>query len=336
MKHTRIYRIAALLLAALMLTLALVSCANPLKPTEDDLRVVATCEGYEVCYDEFRYIVLAFRDEYTARYGDDVFTDSTKAAAYLPALRADVENAMKINAAIFSLCADFGISPEDEDIANEVDAQVESAIESAGGKKEYADLLASAYMTDHFVRSTLAADLCESALCRSLVSLELVISNELDFMEYALDDRNMCATYHIFIGNDEGENVEQNRARAEEVLTMIENGTKLTDLIGSAYNEDNFPPSSPYHFMKTEYDEAYERAAFALEIGEVSGVVETDDGFYVIERQPIKESYVVANLTELFQRYQYIQVETLLADHREALTLTWSDFGAGLDLLALQ
>jgi hypothetical protein len=32
----------------------------------------------------------------------------------------------------------------------------------------------------------------------------------------------------------------------------------------------------------------------------------------------------------------YGTVETLLADHREALTLTWSDFGAGLDLLTLQ
>ena len=88
--------------------------------------------------------------------------------------------------------------------------------------------------------------------------------------------------------------------------------------------------------MKTEYDEAYEKAAFALDVGEVSDVIETEDGFYIIERQPLSESYIVGNLTELFQRYQFIQVETLIADHRATLTVEWTDFGKTLSLLDIE
>lgn len=336
MKHTRRSRFLVLCMALMLLCTALISCSDPLAPSEDDLRVVATCGDYDICYDEFRYITLAFRDEYTARYGDDIWTDPSKAAEYLPALKADVEDAMKINASILATCAEFGISPDDSDIQDSVDQQIELAIEEAGGKDTYLEYLASTYMTNNFVRYTLTTDLCESALAQTLLMSELIITNELDFLDYAMNDRNMCATYHIFIGNDEGDDIEQNRKRANEVRDMITSGTKLTSLIGSVYNEDVYAQGSPYHFMKTEYDEAYENTAFALEIGEVSDVVETEDGFYIIERQPLSESYVVGNLTELFQRYQFIQVETLIADRRAELTLGWTDFGKTLSLLDIE
>ena len=88
--------------------------------------------------------------------------------------------------------------------------------------------------------------------------------------------------------------------------------------------------------MRGEYALAYEQAAFALAVGEVSDVVESEDGFYIIERRPISESYVMNNLLELMQRYQYAEVETLLAEHREKLSFEWTDFGRSLDLLTMQ
>lgn len=337
MKHTALCRIVLLLLALVLMcgTFTACSASRPIKSTEQELKVVATCAGYDILYDELRYITLAYRDEYTAKYGADTWTDETKISTYLPQLTEEIIEALKINAAILSVCAEFGISAEDQDILTAVQTEMDEMIEMLGGRSAYKQMLEEMYMTDRFVRYTLATDLCESALNKTLSEAELIIANELDFMDYAMQDTNMCATYHIFIGNDEGDSIEENRATAEEVHAMLTSGTDIKQLIGSKYNEDVTAPSTPYYFMKTEYDERYESAAFALEIGEISEVVETDDGFYIIVRQPLSESYIAANLTELFQRYQYAQVESILADERAALTVEWTDYGRSLDLVSL-
>ena len=330
-------RLAAtlLILAACLGTLTGCSAARPIRSTAGELTPVATCGGYDVLYDELRYITLAYRDEYTAKYGEDTWTNATKAAEHLPALTEDVVEALKINAAILSVCAEFGISPDAKDIEDAVQSEMDSMVEALGGRRAYRRMLQEMYMTDRFVRYTLTTDLCESALSKTLAEAELIISSELDFMEYAMDDENVCATYHVFVSNDEGDDIEQNRATAAEVLDMLKSGTDIKSLIGSKYNEDVYAPSTPYYFMKTEYDEAYEAAAFALDIGGISDVVETEDGFYVIVRQPLSESYIAANLTELLQRYQYAQVESLLSERRADLTVEWTDAGRALDLVTL-
>ena len=88
--------------------------------------------------------------------------------------------------------------------------------------------------------------------------------------------------------------------------------------------------------MKGEYELAYEQAAFALEIGEISEVIEGENGFYVIVRQPLKESQLVANITELYQRYQYIEVEALVSERRDAMVLEWTELGKSIDLVQMK
>ena len=335
--HTRAARIAACLLTLLMLASLLASCgsARPVSPTKQESVVVAHCAGYDVCYDELRYVTLSFKDDLAARYGKDIWADADKAAAHLPELTEKVTEALKISPAILDVGRDFGIEIN-KDIEDAVQSEMKSMIDQIGNRKTYLQMIDELYMTDRFVRYNIATDLCESQLVQALVTAGLIIDNEADFLVYAMDDEVMCATYQIFIQNDEGDDIEQNRALAEEVLDKIHSGTALTSLIGSIYNEDVYAPAKPYHFMKAEYDEAYEQAAFALAIGEVSDIIETEDGFYIIERQPLDAAYITTNLVELFQRYQYAEVEGLLREHRTALTVEWTDEGRAIDLLAIE
>lgn len=339
---SRLYRATAGLLALLMLTVLMVSCSSvvskPIEPSEQDIKVVAVCEGYDVYYEEFRYVALSFRDQFVSRYGKDVWTDPEKIAKYLPMLQQKITESLTVNYAILSLCENYNIDYEDKNIQEAVQETIDETVTEMGGRDNYIQMLEEMYMTDHFVRFTLATDLCETELVYVLKDLGLVYGNEKDFLAYALDDENMCATYHVFIGNDAGEDIEENRKKAQEVAAKVHSGTDIKQLIGSSVNDDIGASGIPYHFMHNEYDKPYEEAAFALEIGECSGVVECDNGFYVIQRQPLSESYIANNVTTLWQRYQYAEVEALIDEQQSRLVVEWNDYGKQLleDLLNLK
>ena len=332
-------RALCLLICVALLALSLMSCSStskPVKPSEQDLKVVATCEGIDIYYEELRYVTMVYKEDLAYRYGDNIWEDATLTEQYLPKLMEKVTEALKINCAIVAMAKTFQIDVNEQAIQDEVQTRIDETVAAIGKRRDYIDMLESLYMTDHFVRYSLATDICEREMVYAMMDLDLIIESEKDFLPYALDDENYCATYHIFIGNDAGDSVDVNRQLAEQVHTMMVEGKKIEDLIGSKYNEDTSEGKVPYHFTRGEMDIAYEEAAFALAIGEFSGVVECDEGFYIISRQPLDEAYVTANVTKLLQSYQYAQVETLLTDYRREIEVSWTDYGKSVDLVAMK
>lgn len=338
-QHSTALRAISLALSLLLLVTLMVSCSHsskPIKPSEQDLRVVAKCGGYDVYYEELRYVTLSYRDQMASNYGKDIWTDEDKIAVYLPMLQEKISKSLTVNYAILALCAEVNISMEEKAIQESVQQMIDQTVAEVGGRNNYIDLLEQMYMTDHFVRFTLATDMCETELAYVMMDLEQIIDNEKDFLPWALDDDNFCATFHLYIANDAGESIEDNRKKAETALKMLEEGKPIRDMIASVYNEDVYETGTPYHFTRGEYEEIYEETAFALEIGERSGIIEAEGGFYIIERQPLSEAYITKNLTELLKRYQYAQVELLISERRRELTLDWTEYGASLDLLKMK
>lgn len=333
--HAGLVRTLVLLISLALLLCACSSQSKPIKGTELEMTVVGQCEGYDIYYEELRYLTLSYRDIMENYYGEGIWDDPTTAQQYLPELTDYVMNNLTANYAVLSHCETFSIDINHEAIQEAVQQSVDEMVKEMGGRKQYIEALKSMYLTDHLVRFTVGTDYCQNELMYSLMDIGAIISNELDFLTYA-QGGGFCAVYHIFIGNDEGESVEDNRKKAEEALAKIKSGTEFEDLIGSIYNEDVYMVSTPYYFTRGEYDQVYEDAAFALEIGEVSDIVQTEDGFYILKRQPLDQNYLVGNLTELKQRYQYAGVETLVRELQGKLTVELNEFGKSLDLLAIE
>jgi len=79
---------------------------------------------------------------------------------------------------------------------------------------------------------------------------------------------------------------EQARAIAEEVLKKAKGGADLGRLAVEYSDEPNAGPrgGSLGRFGKGQMVPAFEEAAFKLEVGEVSDIIETPFGFHVIQR----------------------------------------------------
>ncbi len=75
------------------------------------------------------------------------------------------------------------------------------------------------------------------------------------------------------------------KALAEEVLAKAKKGEDFDDLI-EEYGEDPGQPEEGYTFGPGEMMEEFEKAAFELELNEISDIVETPYGYHIILRLP--------------------------------------------------
>ena len=117
-------------------------------------------------------------------------------------------------------------------------------------------------------------------------------------------------------------------------------------LIGSTYNEDlSITELDGIYFAKGSMNETYEEAAFALEVGEISDVIEMVaanskgemvNAFCILQRLEIEDDYVNKNLDDLKQKYVDSIMYGLVEEKQEALTFTPNNFAKGLDLAALK
>lgn len=103
-----------------------------------------------------------------------------------------------------------------------------------------------------------------------------------------------CSVKHILIKDSdaapaEGEEAqaEDKQAKAQSILDRI-NGGEDFDALLKEFNEDTGEPDAGYTFAEGQMDPAFEEAAFALKIGEVSGVVKGTNGYHIIKRIPGK------------------------------------------------
>ncbi len=92
----------------------------------------------------------------------------------------------------------------------------------------------------------------------------------------------LIKTYSIDSEGNKVEYSEHEKAialnKAQEVLQKLNEGTEF-DIIAADYNEDD---QSEYSFGRGIMPKAFEDAAFDLDNGEISGIVETEYGYHVL------------------------------------------------------
>lgn len=327
----RTVRKIGLCLSALVLLVSAVSCGSvgEIKSTEAEARVVATCGEHEVRFEELRYITLTCKEELKARYGEDIFSSPESAVLYEDELMERVSYNLCQSYAILDACRERGIKITNSAVKRDVREYVDETVEILGGLDEYKAYLEASYMTDQVFRFYTAIMGCQYRYFDDFAP-----EIEKESYDAVLSHEGFVHTISIFVKHDAGEDFEENRAIAEDIRTKIAGGKSLESFVGSKYNQDT--SDCEYYFVKGYMDEAYETAAFALAIDEVSDVVQVRDGFYIIKRLPVESIYVENNMDELMQIYQIAAMNRIFAEKQESLSLVLNEEGQKLSLTAME
>jgi parvulin-like peptidyl-prolyl isomerase len=168
--------------------------------------------------------------------------------------------------------------------------------------------------------------------------------NMADFRDYVETSGDYVRTIHVFIENVEGEDPAENLARAQEISNALRSVVDLTErrelmseYIGSAVNDDLQSISGDgYYFTRGEMDEAYEDAAFGLEIGEASEPFVCKGGSFVIMRLALEEEYIIKNAQNLLNNYHSVALGIYEDQFRPDCVVSFNEYGETFDLVAMK
>ncbi len=342
-KRTIIRALCAVL--AVLLACSLVGCAGKsLHATPKASKTVATAGNVDIRYDELYYLAKNRQAELQGTSLD------------AEALRAELEqfvwdNLLTRSHALISVADDYGISCDKDKVGENVQAQIEDLIADetifAGDRDAYIASLDEAFMTEAYLRTYIAT---ENYLATEVV-LKMIERGELDDSDEAalavIANRNeFIRTVHVYIAKNNGVYSEpRNRLNAENIATrlaaIVDGGERYAEMRNAIKNYDNDQKDTTgdgFYFARGEMQKVYEDAAFSLVNDfDASGVVETDDGFYVIMRMPLDEAYVNRNL-EVLKSSIYFSKLNAMVDARYAelqRDFALTSFGEALDLTTL-
>lgn len=338
--------LAVALIAGVMATIV-ASNREDYKRYAFERKTVATCNGFEIPYEELYFLTMFYKDSLANTYGEHIWDDPSTAEEHRTELEALVATNLNQNYIILSACRHLGIKTEGADVDRYVDKEIEELKKSFESDKEYEAWLAEHWMTEHYMRFSLGVSYLESALYYTLLDnglLRYTMENVEDFRNYVENSGDFVRTIHVYIENAEGEDPARNLAQAQEIsrsLRAVEDISArralMSEYIGSAINDDLLSVTGDgYYFTRTEMDERYEEAAFGLAVGDVSEPVVCRGGNFVIMRLYPDADYIKNNTKKLMDNYHGVAVGLYEEQFRSDCVVSFNEYGESLDLLSLK
>lgn len=335
-------RYLAALLSCLLLLLPLSSCAQ-----SENEKIVATVGEYEIRYEELRFVTMSYQKILDATYGDGIedngtiWDDPALAAKHLPELEEKVLLMLEQNYRVLVACAAHGIGKdvlESPEIQAEVDRQVKSAADSFSSRDAFLKDMEANFMTENLYRHYLAREQMKYKLRDAVLKDgdSTLIRDQQSFYAW-LREGNGVYVQHVFIRNDEGEDVEANRLIATEVsLSLRSRERHIDDYVGNAFFNEDLTNVSPYYLIPSLYDEEIVASGLRLyEVGDASEVIETEEGFWVLQRIEEPEGELDRQIGDLFDSYLWAAIGTDTADG-VSVTVEFNDYGKSLVLSELR
>ena len=319
--------------------------------SEEEARVVGECEGYEVYYDELRYLTLLYREELDAKYGKYDTLSADKKAEYEAELDLIVGEEIKRNYVILALCEQYGVDTDSSEARAYVKEAIEDLVDELESRDKYAEWLETNNLTDALVRFIYKTDYLEKELLEELTKsgevIEFTAANLDQFVAFVMEEEIYAKVIHVyyprehFLYNDRGTSMEKEVSRAlqkiNDATTDSERYNAMKSLIGNApYVQGYSVEGIGSYITYGQMHEDFEKATFALEDWECSDVVELEEGCYIIMRMPKVRDEVARKAYELVEYYRYAILKQLKDAKQDNITFNGNDYFDGIKLVDIK
>ena len=273
-------RSAALAAGLVSLSLLFTGCSSTdLSSTKEELTPVMVIGGYEVPYELYRYVAMNYRNEYESGLDEVAAAElwlGDEGKSRLDALEADTVNTLKNLYVTLSLAASYSLTPDSPLVNETVSTRMDEIYESYENDMDaYLDSLEPYYMNDSVYRFLTQDTVLSEELFYAMLNNGDILSDT-DALRAKIQSDDFIRVKQILIGTDNGNTAEENRAKAEKIHSELEKGADFDTLI-QQYGEDlyMFNNDDGYYIIRGNRYESFEEAAFSLQIGQFSDVVET-------------------------------------------------------------
>ena len=337
---------------ALAAVLALTSCGGDRGTQKEGLfyeasgispdAVLLTVDGRDIPAERYLYW-LTYICDYIAGYyddGDGIQWEETLSGETLEdyAKNQALENTV-LYATVENWAEEYGCSLTDEDRTN-MDREWEARVAQYGGEKAYLDVLADMGL-DRTGAEAISADYyLYSHLYDLYCAEDSVLSPGDGELEAYAREQGYLTVDHIWISTaaadpGDAEAYGACRAKAEEAFSKLNASTApLSDfaVLAATYSDEadreQHPEGRTFRAGDGTMPEAFEAAAKELEENQWSGIVEADDGFYIILRKPLNLDAVSPDYFDALLQAAAESAEVTLSRRYEELSA--SGFYSGL------
>lgn len=341
--------VGVVVVAAIILAVVLAfNWIRPIESTEEEARVVGTVGGFEVRYEELRYITLLHRASLDSEMGKYDELDAEGKAEYERILEervmADVEN----NYVILSLCEKYGINADSNAAKSYVNDSIKNVVKTdfGGSVDKYKEWLKKNNITDSVLRLLFKVEYLEGELLQYVAENNMGIEYDEqslpEFIDYVMNSEDWARTVHVYYPHqwdavEDYNGFERAKEAALNVAQIWQEGARRDAM----YSEIGRAPliqgisttGNGSYFTYGQMGDKYEAAAFALDEYEVSDVIETEDGYFVIMRLPKEENDVKAQVETLLSYYRYAVLKEQMDAEKEVLSFAGNEYFDSLELI---
>ena len=306
-------RILSAILVAVCLLSLLGGCANKEK------EVVGSCAGYDVLYEELRFVALSERKE------------GQSAAELERAVVGQIAADYAVLAAAKEFFPDLTL--EDPEIQKAVDAAVEEAVAEYGSKSKYKSFLKEHHLTENYARLLLGR-----------AEIELKWKAALEEALFAGTELENETAFSAWLADGNFVRVRKITAESETTAAQIREALLAGKTVEEAVQGRSGVDLSAKFYLVRGYadDEILEADAFALTAENPVGELRATAGGYrlLVLEEPDLETFAAYQLPTYLKNMREAKWKTesekALAKAAEQNPFRFNDFGSSLDLAALK
>lgn len=257
--------------------------------TQEENPVMIELKGEEINYDEYYFYALSYKSGYVSGYGAEVFETNPGLSEKV---LLDIDNILIQNRVLTNWATEVGYELDDVSLS-ELEVSFEAMKSRFESDEAFREYLNKNGVNEEKYKSIMREDMLVRKFVEYLSAdgnSEVTAVSEEEIDKKIVDD-DLLSAKHILISRETGS--EKDRAIAEEILEKIKAGEDFDELMYENTDDpgiQRFP--NGYVFGPGEFVPEFEEATRSLEVDEVSDIIVSDYGFFIIKRTEMDRNRV--------------------------------------------